>query len=91
MPLPSSAPSHGFIFVSSLGPQIIGYHNDVDYPVSRYAFRILASRETGRCWVYAGGFDSKGDLFLNPHTIRWGTPSQRVFLIFCFNPACHCF
>eukprot|EP00667_Euglena_gracilis_P005165 EG_transcript_5197 len=59
--------------------QIIGYHNDVDYPVSRYAFRILASRETGRCWVYAGGFDSKGDLFLNPHTIRWGAPPYDAF------------
>eukprot|EP00668_Euglena_longa_P035989 GGOE01046243.1.p1 GENE.GGOE01046243.1~~GGOE01046243.1.p1 ORF type:complete len:603 (+),score=127.87 GGOE01046243.1:199-1809(+) len=59
--------------------QIIGYHNDADYPVSRYAFRILACRQTGRCWVYAGGFDQKGDLFLNPHTIRWGAPPYDAF------------
>jgi len=59
--------------------QIIGYHNNTDFPMSRYAFRVLACRRTGRCWVSAGGFDERKMLFLNPYTIRWGSPPYDAF------------
>eukprot|EP01012_Entosiphon_sulcatum_P039964 TRINITY_DN53587_c0_g1_i1.p1 TRINITY_DN53587_c0_g1~~TRINITY_DN53587_c0_g1_i1.p1 ORF type:complete len:726 (-),score=64.17 TRINITY_DN53587_c0_g1_i1:582-2699(-) len=48
-------------------------------PVSRYAFRILANRESKKCSLFAGGFDEKGDLFLNQKTIRWGNPPHDAF------------
>jgi len=59
--------------------QIVGYHNETDFPMSRYSFRILACRRTRKCWLYAGGFDHGHELFLNPATIRWGRPPYDAF------------
>eukprot|EP01004_Peranema_trichophorum_P000949 NODE_1107_length_2125_cov_41.738262_g936_i0.p1 GENE.NODE_1107_length_2125_cov_41.738262_g936_i0~~NODE_1107_length_2125_cov_41.738262_g936_i0.p1 ORF type:complete len:600 (-),score=121.85 NODE_1107_length_2125_cov_41.738262_g936_i0:192-1991(-) len=60
--------------------QISGKHYDNGCgPVSRYAFRIMADRNTRECSVAAGGFDEQGDLFLNHRTIRWGSPPHDAF------------